>query len=57
MSHGSPLTWYLISHGGLLIVLSLYGLLCCIYNQCLLMLHQIPYDSITDNYCTWFAVL
>ena len=57
MSRGSPLTWYLVSHGGLLLVLSLYGLLCCIYNQCLLMLHQIPYDSITDNYCTWFAVL
>jgi hypothetical protein len=53
LCHLHPLTWYSVSHDGL----SWYELLCCTYRPCLLMLHGIPYDSITSSHDTWFAVL
>ena len=38
-------------------VLYLDGLLCGRYSLGLLMLPRLLYDSNTDSYCTWFAVL
>ena len=38
-------------------VLYLDGLLCWQYSLGLLMFPRLCYDSNTDNYCTWFAVL